>query len=254
MISQKEFYELYNKNSKRNISRNSGPIDARLFLRNLSLPIAYLLAKNNVSANAVTVVFLLIALAGNFLLVIPSVFTIILLIIFHEVAWLFDCVDGQLARYHGTFSKYGENFDTLSHVIVSGTFMLAFGTRIYLESGQAMFLLLGGIGAFAKAFEQQLEISKKSISESPKVKSMYYHSKIRKYIVYGVQTIITEIRIFSIVVLILTLIQPNTIRINFVELSFIAMVLVVFLESFVYKIYLSIKQLGFVERKVWKGW
>lgn len=254
MISQREFYELYNKNSPFNKNRNLGAIDAKLFLRDLSLPVAYFCAKKGISANTITVVFLLISLLANALFAIPSIYTILSLIIIHETAQLLDCVDGQLARYHGVSSKYGKSFDTLAHVLISGTFMLAFGIRLYLQDNQIIFLILGGVGAFAKSFEQQLEIEKISILEALTLKKIYYHSRLGRYFMYGFQSMITEVRIFVVGILLLTLIQPIVTGIRLVELSFVVMVLVTFLESLVYRIYLSIKQLNLVERKVWKGW
>lgn len=254
MISQREFYELYNKNSPFNKKRDDGPIDCRLFLRDLSLPVAYLCAKKGVSANTITVVFLVISLLANALFVIPSIYSILFLIVIHVTAQLLDCVDGQLARYHGVSSKYGENFDTLAHVLISGTFMLAFGIRLYLQDDQIIFLILGGVGAFTKAFQQQLEIKKISILEASTLKKIYYHSRLRRYLVYGFQSMISEVRIFAIGILLLTLIQPIVTGIRLVELSFVVMVSVTFLESLVYRIYLSIKQLNLVERKIWKGW
>lgn len=254
MMSRKKFYKLYNKNSPKNKNRNSGPIDARLLLRDLSLPVAYFLARRGVSANKITLIFLAISLLANALFIIPSFYTLILLIILLEIAQLLDCVDGQLARYQGISSKLGHNFDTLAHVLITGTFIIAFGIRLYLQTDQVMFLILSSIGAFFKAFEHQIEVSKLPITESFAIRRYYQSSKIIRYIVYGLETIVREIRVFAILILFLTLVQRFVLNINLVGLSLVALVLFAFLESFVYRIHLMLKQVKTVEYKVWKGW
>jgi len=254
MMSRQKFYELYNKNSPFNKKRNLGPIDARLLLRDLSLPVAYFCAKKRVSANMVTAIFLAISLLANLLFVIPSLYTIVSLILIHVVAQFLDCVDGQLARYHGVSSKSGENFDSLAHVLISGSFMLAFGIRLYLQSNQIIFLILGGVGAFARAFKLQPLKEQKTILGIPSLKKIYYHIRLGRYIAYGFQHIITEIRFFAFGILLLTLIQPIIPIIKLVELSFFTLFLVTFLESLVYTTYLTIKQAAFRRHKVWKGW
>src|SRR5438045_3050671 len=132
MISKETFYTLYNKNSPENKNRHIGPIDARLFLRDLSLPIAYEFAKQRVSPHVVTAFCLFLSLLGNSLLFFPSTLLIFFVFVLHEAAQLFDCVDGQLARYNGVSSDYGEEFDTLVHVLTSSTFVLCLGIHLYI--------------------------------------------------------------------------------------------------------------------------
>ncbi len=139
MPSKQVFYELYNKNSPKNPKKKIGPVDAKLLLRDLSLPVAYSLAKIGVSANTVTVAFLIISLIGNTLFIIPSIYTLLVLIILGEFAQLLDCVDGQLARFHGTTSLYGRYFDKLSHELINGSFLFAFGIRVFLETQSPIF-------------------------------------------------------------------------------------------------------------------
>lgn len=253
MVTIKEFYNLYNKNSPYNKKRQFGPIDAKLFLRDLSLPVAYFCAKKDVSANLVTIIFLVVSLIGNALFIIPSIYTLIALVILHEVGQLLDCVDGQLARFHGVTSNFGENFDGLAHVLISGTFMLAFGLRLYSENGQAIFLILAGVGAFSKAFEHQLINAQETILDNSQIKKLYSGSKIRRYLVYGIESVASEVRIFAIIILALVSIQ-KIINVNLVEISFIIFVVYSLFENLIYKIYLTIKQLNFVEVKAWKGW
>lgn len=253
MVTIKEFYNLYNKNSPSNKNRQSGPIDAKLFLRDLSLPVAYFCAKKGISANVVTVVFLAISLVGNALFIFPSIYTLIALIILHEVGQLLDCVDGQLARFHGITSKYGEDFDSLAHILISSTFILAFGTRLYLESGQDLFLVLSGIGAFSKAFEHQLIATKNTILDNPFIKKFYSNSKIKRYAVFTFESIASEVRIFAMLLLILSLIQ-KMFMINLINLSFVLLVSYAVIENLFYTSYLTIKRLNLVEKKHWKGW
>lgn len=254
MITKEEFYNLYNKNSPQNKQRDEGPIDAKLFLRDISLPLAYYCAKKNVSPHFVTVLFLMISLTANVLFAIPSIYTLISLIILHEIGQLLDCVDGQLARYQGISSKFGENLDSLAHILISGSFMLAFGTRLYLANNQPLFLILGGIGAFSKAFEHQLIIDRQTLVNNQYFKKFYSNSRFKRYLVYLIESLITEVRLFAIALLILTFVQPFISKIGLADLSFIILILISFFENLLYRIYLSVKQLNIVQQKVWKGW
>ncbi|GEM_PF-5176411 len=254
MIKKELFYILYNKNSPRNKNKNYGPLDARIFLRDLSLPVAYFLAKVGIKPHTVTTTFLIISIVANIIFIIPSIYTLIILIIFHEIAQLLDCVDGQLARYQGISSKFGERLDSLAHSMISGTFMLAFGIRLYLQNNEAMVLILGSIGAFAKAFEHQFEIDRDLVLDTVGIKRFYYKSKILQNLIYFIQSMITEIRIFAFMVLIMELIFQGIVNINIESVSFSVLVLFSFLESVLYKTFITYKQLRFVEFKTWKGW
>jgi len=253
VITKKEFYLLYNKNSPRNRKRNIGPIDAKLFLRDLSLPVAYLLAKFGISANAITILFLLISIAGNVLFAIPSLLTLILLIVLQELAQMLDCVDGQLARYYGVSSKYGEDFDSVAHILTSGTFMLALGLRFYFQTGLVVFLVLGGIGAFSKAFEHQLEISDDSIVKNESIAKFIKGSFVRKLFVYSFQSLISGVRFYAMLLLILTLLEAF-LNFELAAASVVFYVAIVFADSLLYKVYLTYRKLAIVERKKFGGW
>lgn len=249
MISQKEFYKLYNKNSPRNKNRNIGPIDAKLFLRDMSLPVAYVMAKHNVNANIITFLFFVISFIGNALFIIPTFYTFLIMVILHEISQILDCVDGQLARYRGEYSKYGELYDEFAHTLTGMSFMMAFGIRLYLETGQIIFLILGGIGMGARAFDILEKHTTKTIIENE------YSNKLKPiikklYFIY----VFDEVRLFAMVTLAVYIVQLLFFEINLVAFIFIGYVLFAFLDRIVYKFALVIKKSFAVEKKEWKGW
>jgi len=254
MPSKQVFYELYNKNSPKNPKKKIGPVDAKLLLRDLSLPVAYSLAKIGVSANTVTVAFLIISLIGNTLFIIPSIYTLLVLIILGEFAQLLDCVDGQLARFHGTTSLYGRYFDKLSHELINGSFLFAFGIRVFLETHNPLYLILGGIGAFSVAFGQDLVISKNTFFHQAWVINLLTKSRISRLCVYIFQGIVTEVRIFGIFLLLSFAINLILPKIPVEKISFVSIIIIIFLENTIYRVYITLNRLKDIENKSWKGW
>lgn len=254
MITKKTFYELYNKNSPRNPNRHIGPIDARLFLRDLSLPIAYAFAKYRASAHTVTALLLILSLLGNFIAVIPSFWSLVAMVILLEIGQLLDCVDGQLARYYGSASKFGKTLDTLVHIIISVTFFLAVGLRFYVQSNQPLLLLLGGIGAFAITFDHPMLVKGQTIIQNSSFQHLFIHSRFRRYVVYAIQSIISEARFTALSLLILTAIE-RVVSIPLVVPGFFLLVFVVFAENIIYplvKIGAQLPKKRDVSEKEWK--
>lgn len=250
MMAQKKFYYLYNKNSPLNGNRHIGPIDAKLFLRDLSLPVAYVLARHKVNANTVTFFFFVMSIIANLIFIIPSPSTFILLVMLYETAQLFDCVDGQLARYHGTFSKFGELFDDFAHTLIGMSFMMAFGIRLYFETGRVFFLLIGAVGMGSRAFDI---LEEQTVNE---LKDNAYSEKL-KSLVRNIHFLYTfdEVRFFTMVALCVYLFQIMIVKsLPLTSTLFTAYALFAFTDRVLYKVFLVMKQSAKTERRVWKGW
>lgn len=103
--------------------RNSEKIDLWLyyFARPLSWPLTWLCAMMGLSASAVTYISIIAVLAGTVLIVSGNYIMSIIGILFFNLWIILDCVDGNIARYRQTFSKYGEFIDA-----VGGYFATAF--------------------------------------------------------------------------------------------------------------------------------
>lgn len=247
MISKEKFYELYNKNSPHSRWRNLGAPDVRWFARDVSLPIAYYCAKKGISANTVTLIFFALSVGANFLLIIPIVETLVFLIVIHELALILDCVDGQLARHQRSFSRWGEMFDSFTHAFIDWTFMLALGARLYLEHGSIPALILGGIGGGARVFDFRWN------TEVPVLIAKTYAPQtwawLKKFhFIY----LFDEVRIFTAVLLLVSLIEERFPLIPLVETIFAGYVLYSLGDRTIYKAALLLKQV--FRRKRRQSW
>jgi phosphatidylglycerophosphate synthase len=65
--------------------------------------------------------------------------TIVLL----QLGCLLDHLDGTIARYRGTFTKVGSFYDKVSDIVTWGVLMGAAGWRVYQDTGEPRYLVLG---------------------------------------------------------------------------------------------------------------
>lgn len=119
--------------------------------RSVAIYITWLLIHTGITANQVTLMTVSLSLAGAVLLATPSDWLALcgaaLLLAYH----LLDKVDGDVARYRGTFSIVGVYMDEVGHGLAFGG--LFFGLGLHLAwgaqaiAGAILSLAAGGIGA-----------------------------------------------------------------------------------------------------------
>lgn len=114
--------------------------------------LVYLLKNTRVTPNQVTFLSLFVA-AGSaaMLLALPGHLGLALAVVVYELSFVLDCVDGQLARIRQTSSVLGHLLDFLMDEIKA---LLIFGcvaVRLYLESGDDLYMLAGTAGMFVLA-------------------------------------------------------------------------------------------------------
>lgn len=247
IISKTDFYNLYNKNSPRNSQRKNGNIDARLILRDLSLPIAYLSAKRNINASQVTVLSLIVGMFAGLILVIElSPVSLFISFILFEIAQLLDCVDGQLARYYGQFSKAGVNLDTATHKLIPSIFVLSVGSRLFFQTNAIGYLICGAIGAVSFAFDDH------NHENNPRTKDERH-----KYFVWvkkQIDTLFTETRFFVLLLFVISIIEVLFNNANLIKYPFLIGNAWVFLVNVVLKIREYYTDSNTAQIKKWKGW
>lgn len=99
-----------------------------------SLRLVYLIRKTSISPNAVTLFSLFLALLGCVEFAVGARTNVLAGLAFVQVSYVFDCADGQLARYKRQFSPYGGWLDQIADRIKEFAvfFTLAYGyTRIH---------------------------------------------------------------------------------------------------------------------------
>jgi len=112
---------------------------ARVFSRPLSFPVTYILINLGVSANAVSVISIFVALAACILLACGSTLSWIGVFVF--LFWdVMDCVDGNIARVKKTASLKGEYMDAISGYTAPAFIYLSLGIAAYNEPGYLNFL------------------------------------------------------------------------------------------------------------------
>ena len=125
----------------------------RNFERDAALYITWALLHTPITANQVTFITLCIGIFSAFIFAIPGASALLVGALLLQFWYLFDHVDGQVARYRGTSSLTGVYFDYLMHYIVHSLIFLGLGVSAYFSSqGNIAFLLLGFISALFMAF------------------------------------------------------------------------------------------------------
>ena len=112
----------------------------------------YLFQGTRITPNQVTIMSALICIgAGAMFITLPGHLWLVMAAVVFELSFVFDCVDGQLARVRKTASPLGHLFDFLMDEIKA---MLLFGCitiRLWHESGDERFLVVGLAALFALA-------------------------------------------------------------------------------------------------------
>jgi phosphatidylglycerophosphate synthase len=250
MISKKEFYRLYNRNSQENPNRNLGNLIDKIWRREISLHVAYFFAKHHVSANQITILYFTLSIIANVLFTIPSIFTLISLIIAYELIYILDVSDGQLARYYGTISKFGEMLDISFDILMNAFFVLAFGIRIFFESRNFVFLILGGLGAISYILESSwIEKSEEVTEKYEKQEKSSMLNRLR-----SIYVSLDNMTVLSIVISFLYLINIFFQKTYLLGIFFSFYVTSIFGLKIIFRLYCIYKHTLSVEKKEWKGW
>jgi hypothetical protein len=105
----------------------------KYFVRHFSIYITYVFVKLKIPANLVTILMGLAGLSGTLCLISLNLFYNILGAVLWQFWFIFDCVDGEVARLRNQSSMLGIYLDDLTHIVVNPTFGLALGLHVCLE-------------------------------------------------------------------------------------------------------------------------
>jgi len=102
---------------------------ADVYLRRLSPYLTRLLLRTPVTANGVT--WLMIATGGSagLALLVPGVPGAALALLLGQLQMLWDCCDGEVARWRQSFSPAGSFLDKVGHYVAEGTIPVCLGIR-----------------------------------------------------------------------------------------------------------------------------
>jgi phosphatidylglycerophosphate synthase len=110
--------------------RNSGEHWAgKLYMRRFSPYMTRLLLRTPATPNVVTWLMILAGVAAALVLTLPGVVAAVGAVLLIQLQLLFDCSDGELARWTGKRSTVGVYLDRLGHYLTEATLPIALGIR-----------------------------------------------------------------------------------------------------------------------------
>ena len=109
--------------------RNSEHWVADAYLRAISPYLTRLLLRTSISANQVTWLMILSGIGAALSLLIPGLGGAVLAVVFGQLQMLWDCCDGEVARWRGTSSPVGVFLDRVGHYATEGLIPIALGLR-----------------------------------------------------------------------------------------------------------------------------
>ena len=110
--------------------KNSEHWVADLYLRKISPYLTSVILKSPLTANGVTVLMIITGVSSGFALLIPGVLGLILALFLSQLQMLWDCCDGEIARWRETQSPKGVFLDRLGHYLTEGFLPIALALRI----------------------------------------------------------------------------------------------------------------------------
>jgi len=110
---------------------------ADVYLRDISPYLTRILLRTSISANGVTALMILTGVGAAAALLIPGLPGVFLAAILGQLQMLWDCCDGEVARWRGTSSPKGVFLDRVGHYLTESLIPIALGLRAagFPESG-----------------------------------------------------------------------------------------------------------------------
>jgi phosphatidylglycerophosphate synthase len=109
--------------------RNSEHWTGDLYQRRLSPYLTRVLLGTAITANGVTVLMIVTGAAAGAALLLPGLLGAVLAAVLGQLQMLWDCCDGEVARWRQTFSPTGFFLDKLGHTLAESAIPLALGVR-----------------------------------------------------------------------------------------------------------------------------
>ena len=103
---------------------------ADLYLRKISPYLTRLLLKTPITANGVTFLMIATGLSISAALLIPGYQGILLALFLSQLQMLWDCCDGEVARWRNTQSPKGVFLDKVAHYLTESLIPIAFALRL----------------------------------------------------------------------------------------------------------------------------
>jgi phosphatidylglycerophosphate synthase len=148
--------------------KNSEHWVADVYLRRISPYLTRALLPTGVSANTVTWFMIVTGASAGLALLIPGIPGALLALLLGQMQMLWDCCDGEVARWRGTFSPAGTFLDKIGHYTAESVIPVCLGIRAagsdfswtapggYAYAGAILALLI----MFNKALNDMVHVSR----------------------------------------------------------------------------------------------
>ena len=123
--------------------RNSEHWSADLYLRRISPYLTRLLIPTAMTPNGVTYLMILTGISISLSFLIPGWIAFLVALVMSQLQMLWDCVDGELARWREKFSPAGIFLDKVGHYFAEALIPIAIGLR--LKEDDYLFPFLGAV-------------------------------------------------------------------------------------------------------------
>src|SRR5438034_10071051 len=101
----------------------------RLYMRRVSPRATWVFARLGWSPNAVTLAFIVCGVAAGVVVAFGGLWSAVVAAILIQAYLLFDCSDGELARWSGRFSVTGIYLDRVGHYLGEAALLTVLGVR-----------------------------------------------------------------------------------------------------------------------------
>ncbi|GLV51968.1 transferase [Thermobispora bispora] len=113
-----------------------------LYMRRLSIYVTWLLAKTPITPNQVTGLMIVCGVAAGAVLALPGLWAALACALLVQLYLLFDCSDGELARWTGRTSVKGVYLDRVGHYFAEAALLIGLGFRA-AETAPDWYTVLG---------------------------------------------------------------------------------------------------------------
>lgn len=144
---------------------------ADLYLRRISLYLTKLLLKTSITANGITYLMIASGISISLALQINGWIGLILALLLSQIQMLWDCCDGEVARWRNTQSPKGVFLDRVGHYLTEALIPLALANRIREGNDYEILFLASLISLLIvmnKGFNDSVHVAR-AFSQLPKV-------------------------------------------------------------------------------------
>ena len=124
---------------------NSEHWTADLYLRRISPYLTRVLLPTGITPNGVTYLMILTGISISLAFSLSGAAGILLALFLSQLQMLFDCVDGEIARWKEKFSPAGIFLDKVGHYFAEALIPIAIGLRLMEESDDYFLPFLGAL-------------------------------------------------------------------------------------------------------------